>query len=284
LAEIVGDPGLVLGYPLEGSGRLVDARGNAVELSAGTSQTSLVGSGRELAVLAHRPGLLDDEQLVNEVTRAARLALENERLQAEVRARLVELRRSRARIVDAGDVERRRLERDLHDGAQQRLAALALSLRLLRSRLSADADPEVETELAAAEGDVQAAIEGLRELAHGIFPAVLADAGLTAALVALAEDAQVPIELDGLPRDRFAPQIEAAAYVIVAEAASAASGTLVVRGERTPGLLVLDVEVPGMSQRFDPMELEDRVDAADGRLTLERRGGTVTIHAELPCG
>jgi signal transduction histidine kinase len=283
LAEIVGDPGLELGYPLEGTGRLVDARGHHFEPAPGMLQTSLVGGGRMLAVLAHRPGLLDDEQLVSEVSAAARLALENERLQAEARARLVELRRSRARIVEAGDAERRRLERDLHDGAQQRLVGLALSLRLLRSRLPGDADPAVEAELAAAECDVRAGIEGLRELAHGIFPAVLADGGLAAALVALAEDARVPIRLDGLSSERFPTGVEAAAYTVVAELAGAATDRLAVHASSSGGSLVLDVETQRLSGRFDRTELEDRVGAADGRLTVLRVNGAVRVRAAFPC-
>ncbi len=193
LAEIVGDPRLELAYPLDDSGRLVDADGRTVRLSPELQQTSLIAGRRRLAVLGHRPGQLDDDGLVRAVTDAARLVLENERLQAEAKARLDELRRSRARIVEAGDAERRRLERDLHDGAQQRLAGLALSLRLLRSRVRSGADSQAAAELFAAETDVLEAIESLRMLAHGIFPAVLADGGLAAAIVALAEESPVPI-------------------------------------------------------------------------------------------
>jgi signal transduction histidine kinase len=283
LAEIVGDPAILLGYPLERSDELVDARGNTVELPVEMQRTSLVSGGREVAVLACRPGLLNDEELVGEVTRVARLALENERLQAEVRSRLVELRGSRARIVEAGDAERRRLERDLHDGAQQRLAGLALSLRLLRSRLSAGADPVVDAELAAAEHDVRAGIESLRELAHGIFPAVLADGGLAAALVALAEEAHVPIRLDELTRERFAPAVEAAAYAVVAELAAAAEDGLAVCASSSGGSLVLNVETGRLGERFDRIGLEDRVGATEGRLTIEQRNGIVRVCTEFPC-
>ena len=121
LARTLRDPSLQLGYPLE-DGNVVDAAGHRLELEG--MVTPLVQGGREVAYLAHRPGLLDDQELVGAVARASRLALQNERLQAEVRAQLESLRASRARIVEAGDAERRRLERDLHDGAQQRLVAL----------------------------------------------------------------------------------------------------------------------------------------------------------------
>jgi signal transduction histidine kinase len=284
LAAIVGDPTLELAYPLEDADQLVDRQGRPVVFSADKQRTSLIGDGRALAVAAHAPGLLDDDQLVGEVAAAARLALENERLQAEVHARLVELSRSRARIVEAGDAERRRLERDLHDGAQQHLVGLALSLRLLRSRLPADADPRLGERLAAADADLRAAIEALRELAHGIFPAVLADGGLGAAVGALAEDTHVPIRVEGMSGERYAPAVESAAYLLVAETAAAATGALVVRAVRRDATLVLEIETREVGARLDRTELEDRVGAADGRLTLERSYGRVRILAEFPCG
>src|SRR5205814_1618063 len=156
------DPELAIAYPLTGSGRLVDAFGRPVELTAGRARTTLVSGGRSVAVLGHAPGLLDDEQLVEEVTRAARLGLEHERLQAEVRAHLEELRASRARIIAAGDAERKRLERDLHDGAQQRLVALALALRLLPSQLSPQAGPDVMSRLEQADAELDSTISQLR--------------------------------------------------------------------------------------------------------------------------
>ena len=284
LADIVGDEALELAYPLEGSDRLVDADGHPVVLSAENEQTRLVGGVRTLAVLAHKRGLLDDEQLMSEVTAAARLALENERLQAEVRGRVEELRRSRARIVEAGDAERRRLERDLHDGAQQRLAGLALSLRLLRSRLAGDDDAALAPELAAAEVDLQAAIHDLRELAHGIFPAELADRGLAAAVIALAESSHVPILIDGVSAERYSPDVETAAYVVVAETAAAAKRGLVVHTSRRDDSLVLEVEAREVGEQLDLAELEDRVGAADGRLQVMRSNGGTRIRAEFPCG
>jgi signal transduction histidine kinase len=283
LAEIVGDPGLELGYPLDGSDRLVDADGRIVRLSPTSQQTSLVAGRRRLAVLAHRPGLLDDEGLVRAVTDAARLVLENERLQAEARARLDELRSSRARIVEAGDAERRRLERDLHDGAQQRLAGLALSLRLLRSRLPGDVDRRTALELTAAETDVQKAIESLRALAHGIFPAVLADGGLAAAVIALAEESSIPIRVEAMSGDRFPPGLEAAAYRVVAETVGAAEGSVSLRASHADDSLVVDVVAHGLGARFDRTELEDRVGAESGRLAVTEQNGDVSVHAEFPC-
>ena len=283
LAEIVGDPRLELAYPLDDSGRLVDADGRTVRLSPELQQTSLIAGRRRLAVLGHRPGQLDDDGLVRAVTDAARLVLENERLQAEAKARLDELRRSRARIVEAGDAERRRLERDLHDGAQQRLAGLALSLRLLRSRVRSGADSQAAAELFAAETDVLEAIESLRMLAHGIFPAVLADGGLAAAIVALAEESPVPIRVDAMSDGRFPPGLEAAAYRVVAETAGAAEGSVFLRASHDGDSLVIDVVARGLGARFDRTELEDRVGAENGRLTVARQNGDVSVHAEFPC-
>jgi signal transduction histidine kinase len=278
LAGIAGDPALVLAYPLGEPERLVDGRGRPVELHSDLETTSLVQDGRAVAVLGHRPGLLDDEHLVEEIAAAARLALENERLQAEVRARLQELRASRTRIVGAGDAERKRLERDLHDGAQQRLVGLSLSLRLLRGRM-ADADGKLEE----AENELRQAAAELRELAHGIFPAVLADEGLGAAVEALAEEARVPIRITGFPDARYDASVETAAYTVVAEAARAATDTVAVGATVSAGTLVVEVESHD-GDALDLTALEDRIGALDGRLlVVPRANGTVTIRAELPC-
>jgi len=275
LAGIVGDPGLVLVYPVA-PGRLVDARGIPAKPAPGQQRTSLIRERNVVAVLGHAPGLLDDEQLVDEVTAAARLALENERLQAEVRARVEELRASRARIVEAGDAERKRLERDLHDGAQQRLVGLALSLRLLCSRL---AIPELER----AEAELRLAVEELRELAHGIFPAVLVDEGFAAAVEALAEDTRVLVHIEGLPEGRLPAAVETAAYTVVAAGADAARSRLVVGATVTEGVLAVDLETDAI-EGLDTVGLEDRLGALDGRLAVgPGADGRSWIHAELPC-
>ena len=277
LAGIVDDPALVLAYPVGDPERLVDSAGRPVELSSRLETTSLVQEGQAVAVLGHRHGLLDDEQLVEEVAAAARLALENERLQAEVRARLDELRASRARIVDAGDAERKKLERDLHDGAQQRLVGLSLSLRLLRGRVT-DEDGKLEE----AENELRQAAVELRELAHGIFPAVLADEGLAAALEALAEEGRVPIRLNGIPETRFDASVETAAYTLVAEAARRSTKPLAVGASASDSVLVVEVETG--EDGLDLTALEDRVGALDGRLSLvPGKDGAITIRAELPC-
>jgi signal transduction histidine kinase len=285
LAAIIGDPDLALAYPLAESGRLVDAEGKSVEPSNGRARTTLVRDGRAVAVLAHAPGLLDDEQLVDDVTAAARLALENERLQAEVRARLEELRGSRTRIVDAGDAERKRLERDLHDGAQQRLVALSLSLRLLRTQLPPHTPRETLRGLNEAEVVLRTAVAQLRQLAHGIFPAILADEGLAAAVEALAEEAHTPVRIRSLPEGRFPAPVETTAYTVVGEVAQAATTSVVVRGARAGDILTVEVETEDRDDGLELVQLEDRVGALDGRLTVQPSAdGRVTIRAELPCG
>jgi signal transduction histidine kinase len=283
LALMLGDPGLVLAYPT-GDERYVDAEGKPVELGGnGRTVTPVLSDGRTVAVLVHRPGLLDDPETASEVATAARLALENERLQAEVGARLEELRNSRARIVEAGDAERRRLERDLHDGTQQRLVALSLSLRLLRSQLGVEVAPAVLERIEQAEDELRSAVTELREIAHGIFPAVLSDEGLSAAIEALAEEARVPIELGTLPGGRFEPRVESTAYAVVAEAARQAGSRVVVRGGRANGVLVVEVEADSSVGRST--DLEDRIGALGGRLALlPGTNGRVTVRAELPCG
>jgi signal transduction histidine kinase len=280
LARIVGDPALVLAYPLGEARRLVDAQGGPVELSKDLETTSLVQAGETVAVLAHRPALLDD-QLVEEVAAAARLALVNERLHAEVRARLEQLRSSRARIVEAGDAERKRLERDLHDGAQQRLVGLSLSLRLLRGRMTDDG--RTARRLEEAEAELRRAAIELRELAHGIFPTVLTDEGLGAALEALAEEGRVPIRVSAMPDTRYDPSIETAAYTVVAEAARTATSKLSVEATASESTLVIEVRTGG-ENALDVTALEDRLGALDGRLlVIPGANGGITIRAELPC-
>ena len=168
-------------------------------MTLGSDVTALVRDGREVALLSHRPGLLDDPGLAEEVATAARLALENERLRAQAGAQLEDLRASRARVIAAGDSERRRLERDLHDGAQQRLVGLSLSLRLARPASGRSRTHRCYQRIGEADGELRTALDDLREVAHGIFPAVLADEGLGAALEAFAEDGAIPIELAGVP-------------------------------------------------------------------------------------
>ena len=281
LARALGDPSLELAYPL-GSDRHVDAHGRPVELqdTDGRVVTPLVRGGAPVALLIHKADLRDDPGLLEDVGAAASLALDNERLQAEARAQLEQLRASRARSVEAGDAERRRLERDLHDGAQQRLVVLSLALRLLRAELGDEGAEHVD----AAERELRAALSELRELAHGIYPAVLVDEGLATALDALAEDGQVPLAIDSLPDERLAPAVEAAAYFLVAEVAKHGIGSGVkVRVGIEEERLLVEIDSAGRLDD-DLVHLEDRIGALDGALTVEpTSAGRTTIRAEVPC-
>jgi signal transduction histidine kinase len=281
LAGILDDPSLVLAYPLV-DGRFVDASGRTVAI--GPHVTRLVRDGEELAVLVHSASVADQPELAREVAAAARLVLDNERLHAEARAQLEQLRESRARIIAAGDAERRRLERDLHDGAQQRLVSLALSLSLTSTRSRASDDVEALGRLDEAREELRTALVELRELAAGIFPAVLAEEGLAAALEALVEDSEAGVRLGELTWQRFDPAVESAAYFVVAEALRRDAGRdrVAVTATGRNGSLVLAVE--GLRVVPDRVELADRVGAIDGVMAVERGSdGTSTIRVVIPC-
>ena len=297
LARSLGDPDLEVAYPLADPERLVDATGAAVDLPEreGRAVTPLTRQGETVALLSHRPGLLEDPAIVDEVIAATRLAVDNERLQAEVLAQLQELRASRARIVATGDAERRRLERDLHDGAQQRLVGLSLALRLARVQPGAGADPNLTALLDRADERLQAAIGELRELAQGIYPAVLTEEGLAAAVEALAEHTAVPLTIIRMPPERLPGPVEAAAYFLIAEATGylatlAAAGGVTLDVRRHGNRLVVDVTQNGAGQPDRELEarltgLADRVGALGGQLQVGHvAGGGVTIRAEMACG
>jgi signal transduction histidine kinase len=297
LARSLGDPDLDVAYPLSDPERFVDARGTTVDRAAreGRAETPLVRRGETVALLLHRQGLLDDPAVVDELLAATRLALENERLQAEVLAQLKDLRASRARIVATGDAERRRLERDLHDGTQQRLVGLTLALRLAVAQLGQDPDPNVRGLIDRADQGLRVAVDELRELAHGVYPAVLTDEGLAAAVEALVERSSVPLVIVQVPEERFSSPVEAAAYFLIAEAtgsiaalSGAEGATIDVRhdGDR----LVIEVTEDGVSGSHQELEvrfidLADRVGALDGRFSVTHvPDEAITIRAEIPCG
>jgi signal transduction histidine kinase len=279
LVRVLRDPGLQLVYPLP-DGRRLDASGRVVSPEAGQEVTQLRDGGLTLAELAHAPGLLDDPAAVSAIASGARLTLRNERLHAELRARLEDLRAMRARIVAAGDAERRLLERDLHDGAQQRLATLALSLEVARAR----ARDEHAATLARACAEVRATLAAMRDVAHGLIPAVLADEGLAPALEAFAETADAEVWVpDPLPLDRLEPAVEATAYQVVCETVRRAGQTEAsVRAVREAGRLVLSIDTAD-PPAGDLVDLDDRVGAVGGTLHIERSNGRSQIVAELPC-
>jgi len=278
LSRSLGDSSLTLLYPLP-DGRRVDGSGRPAEPEKGRAVTPLVRGGQPVALLVHRHGLLDDPGLVDEIATAARLVLNNERLQAEVRARLEDLRASRARIVERGDAERRRLERDLHDGAQQRVVSLALSLRL--AQLGAEANTDVAV-LEEAEAEVRQGLAELRALAHGLYPAALVEEGLGAAFQALAEQESSPLSVGRLPQGHVESRVEAAAYFVVAETLKRSRPRrATVNAARADGRLVVEIDRQLPEELTD---LEDRVGALDGRLLVQAAPQSGTrIRAELPC-
>jgi len=279
LARRLGDPALELLYRLP-DGRLVDAAGGTRAPRRHQELSPLVSGGRTLAVVAHRPGLFDDASLTKGVASAARLTLDNERLQAELRAQLEDLRASRARIVKTGDAERRRLERDLHDGAQQRLVSLSLAIGLAIAGRGG-ADPRLER----AQHEVRKLLAALRELAHGIYPVALAEEGLAAAVEALAESSRVPLRIESpLPEERLDPPVATVAYLIIREMLRGErSSWASVKTAREPDQLLLEVTGDG-GPPAELVLLEDRVGAVGGRLWLERPADPGTrLRAELPC-
>jgi len=294
LAEALGDDSLALAYWLPDPGRYVDAGGHAVALPAAAADravTEIERDGAPVAAIVHDPALLEDRELVRTAGAAAALALENERLAAEVRARYDDLRAASARLVAAGDAARRRIERDLHDGAQQRLVSLSVTLNLARRH----AEPGSRTAalLDSAVAELTAGLSELRELARGIHPPVLTERGLDPALEGLAARAPLPVTLSASLGERLPPAVEAAAYFVVMEAltnvAKYASATAAeVTVQRTDGHVVIDVTDDGVGGA-DPAGgsglagLADRVAALGGRLEIESPpGGGTVVRAQMP--
>ena len=222
LAALVGDPELRVAYPLPG-GRWVDARGREASLADRPGRTlTPVRMGREtVAVLDHREGIESDRTLMDEVVRASRLGLERERLQAAAHATLEELRASRLRVVESDDAERHQLERDLHDGAQQRLLSLGLSLRLAEAGPARERDATTVEAMVNAQREVARALAETRRIAHGIYPASLADEGLAGGIESVPESSAIPVTVRECPVRSFPPSVERTAYLVAADAIGA---------------------------------------------------------------
>ncbi|HEX5899720.1 MAG TPA: sensor histidine kinase [Solirubrobacteraceae bacterium] len=297
LADALGDRSLKLVYWRPSAGHYVTYDGRPVELpeaGSGRAVTEVEREGIRVGAIIHDASLADEPGLVRAVAASAALALENERLEAELRARLDELQTSRSRLVEVSMFERRRLERDLHDGAQQRLVALSLQLGLAKRRLEEGEDGAAGAMLDAARDELARALEELRELARGIHPAVLTDRGLEPALEALAERAPLPVSLDQMPAERLPAPVEAAAYFVVAEALTnvvkyAEASTAAVRIRRNGSYAVVEVHDDGIGGA-DPTVgtglrgLADRLAALDGRLEVHSPPGEgTTVRAEVPC-
>jgi signal transduction histidine kinase len=291
LARALGDPSLVLAFPAPSGDGLVRADGRPVDApqaSARRATRRIERDGDLLAVLDYDPAIeREDPGRVDAVESVARLALANERLAAQVRAQLEEVRASRLRIVEAADAERLRIERDLHDGAQQRLVALALRLDQERGQ-AARQDALIEM----ARAELLAAIADVRDLARGIRPPILREAGVGAAIEALAERTPFPVQIDATP-ERFAPEVEATAYFVVAESltniaryANATAARVSMHAE--DGQLEVRVSDDGRGGADAAggtglRGLTDRLAALGGELTVTSAPGAgTTIVARLP--
>ena len=291
LADALEPTSLEFAY-VQPDGTYGDVSGRPVKVSPARVVTPIEQGGEPVAAIIHDPTSEDRQELVQAVAAAAEMALENERLGAELQAKIDELSASRARIVESGDAARRRLERDLHDGAQQRLVSVALSLRIVRSKLETDQDPLPELEAARAELDQ--ALDELRELARGIHPSVLSDRGLDAALEGLAHRAPLPVELAQATNGRLPERVESAAYFVVAEAltnvATYARATHAkVDVSRVDGKVRVEIADDGIGGA-NPAEgsglrgLVDRVSALGGQLEVDSPSGRgTTVRAVIPC-
>ena len=283
LAAALGDPTLQLLYWVDDG--WVRKDGRAAEIPAKRAWTPVELDGQRVGAIVHDRRLRDEPEILNSVAAAAGLAMRSERLEAA-------LRRSRARIVEAGIQERRRLERNLHDGAQQRLVALSLQLRIAQNQIAKAPDKAAEM-VGAAQEELTRALEELRELARGIHPAVLSDRGLRAAVEALAVRSPLPVKVVEVPGERLPEPVEAAAYFVIAEALTnvakySGANTATVAVRRVNGHAEVEIRDDGVGGA-DPCRgsglrgLADRVGALDGSLALDSPPGSgTTLRAEIP--
>ena len=295
LRRALGDPSLQLLRPAVDGGWV--AEDGTVPMLPGAEEarnvTSWATPEQPAAALVHDPALLDQPELVAAVTRVLRLALENERLQSELQEQLQLVTESRTRIVSATEEERRRLERDLHDGAQQRLVAVMLALQQAREAAATADDAVVGARLDAAATELNDAIRELRELARGIHPAILEEEGLGAAVGGLARRAGLPVEVHAALDGRLPPLVESTAYFTIAEALTnaqrhAGATQAEIHLAHIDGHLDLRVTDDGAGGA-DPSRgtglrgLADRVSALGGEFEVygSATGGT-TVHASIP--
>lgn len=296
LAEALGDPSLRMAYWLTDRQCYADIEGRVVEPpqpGSAIRMSPIEYDGERIGAVFHTDSIEGDDRRINVAGSAAALALRNQRLAVELRASVEELRASRARIVESADAARRTIERNLHDGAQQHLVSLALTLRMAREKFSTD--PEASRELLdRAAADLEEATSELRELARGIHPAILTDRGLKPALGALAGRSPVPVELSLDSEVRLPAPVESAAYFVVAEAltnvaryANASRAGVHVQLEGEKALVEVSDDGRGgadINAGSGLRGLQDRVAALGGRLSVASTPGAgTTIRAELPC-
>ena len=287
LAGSIGDPDLALVF-LRDDGSVVDAAGLCV--GAADHQSAVIRVFRAdtaVAEIRYRPDLIGASHQLAAAVRATGLAVENAAAGARLRAELADLAESRRRVVELGDAERQRLERDLHDGAQQRLIALQVLLEMAGST----APPAARTSYTVARQDVGAALRELRDLAHGIHPAALTDAGLAVGLRTLAETSPVPLVVDGPDPRRQLPAVEAAAYHMVADAVHAAGRhpshpAVTVTISDSDDVLCVRLNTPGLDEATGERIVaatHDRIAAAGGSVILVAAGDQTAIEAVIPC-
>ncbi len=290
LAGALGDPALTLVFPLPGKAGSVNAAGIAVadaSTQAGT-QVTPIEYGGETVALAVATGTAQDISVADDLGEAVRLAAANEALLAAVRHEVLELQASRRRIVEAGDAARHAIERDLHDGAQHRMLGVLHELSLAQVAATNAGDTVVASRLARAVTEADAAIDSLRRLARGIHPAMLTEAGLGAALEALADEAPIPLDIDAALGIRYPPEVEATAWRVAADTVAVA-GRLVadgvtVRVRQVGDRLRMDVGIDGATGVPDTIGLADRIGAAGGSLTIDlAEPDALLLHVELPC-
>ena len=286
LARMLGDPTLRVGYWSPIVAGYVDEAGRTLELplpGANRTVTRIERGGQTVAALVHDPAVLDDPELVSALAAASRLEASRARLQAEVRAQLAELESSRRRLVRTATSERRRLERRLHDGAERRL--LVLEQMLGRARAHPGTRPELLEKLGRAEEQLRATLAELRELAHGLHPQALTEHGLTRALVSLAEQSVVPVELS-VAVERVSEEVEAAVYFLCAEALAnvakyASASHVAISVAVSDGIVGVEIADDGVGGA-DPAGgsglrgLVDRLEALGGTLTIESFPGKGT--------
>ncbi len=295
LARALRDPSLRLYYWLPELGTWADQHGDPTAEPLPDERRAVRVLMREqepMAALSFDRTLEDEHELLDAVVATAGIALENGRLRAELRARLQDLQGSRVRVLEAGRQERQRLERDLHDGAQVRLVALSLELGLLGEDPATD--PSVKARLHEAKATVSASLQELRDLAHGIYPAVLSGHGLAVALESLAARAAVPVELDVELSERPPEAVEVAAYYVVSEALAnvgkhSSATRAQVRVWDFNQMIMVDVSDDGVgvaeaTHGAGLRGLADRVEALGGRFQVgAAAGGGVRVQAEIPC-
>jgi signal transduction histidine kinase len=283
LARATGDPTLEVAYWLPDSRRFVNGFGEEVLLPARHSRRAIaqiIRGGESIAAINHDPALVDPSGLVQAIGPAARVAIDNERLQAELLAQLAELQASQVRVVQTSDAERRRLERNLHDAAQQAVLALSYDIRIAVASAQGSGGHDLRQLLERAMTAVQSAVEELRQLAHGIYPSELSDFGLRPALASLADTASVRVAIGSVPSERLPPIVERTAYLaaadVIDQAVSAGADELTIAAEAADGDLV--VEIRGTDVR-PTTPTSDRVRALGGQIVRTSR----TLRVRIPC-